>query len=571
MHLNLKLSPEQETELLDLAGRFHLELENSNAPFPKAATLSQLKEKLKAILFEQDGFEGIWEQSRTKSQLLTLTHQNILIRNLPWQIVTEERNLLTIAKSHKQQIPVFQPSVALPLKVLVMVSAPEGVTRLDYEGEELKLLRAFAPLIARGEVQVHFTDDGSLENLQEKLEENKFHILHFSGHGLYKDGIGTLALENPENGQLAMVNAEQFNAVLAKVGEIGHRPDLIILSACQTAQAEENTDLSGVADTLLDGGTPAVIAMSASILDTCAIQFAETFYGRLSKGYPLTSAFREGRFAIRTFESNQNLAQYGLAPGQWLIPQLLLNDLVEDLIDKNAPKETLDFSSIVEIIEGDNTLVDLRVRPENYVFIGRRKEKRIAQQVLKKGKAILLRGQGGVGKTALAEHLAIRQLVANPRTKVFTLSEKTPSAQSLLDQMSHYLTKEKNYFSIVSELALIEKQIDKFYHLLAKISSFCEPIFLFDNVESFQVYDQEQNQWIWNAGKHIDIYEVLQILHQSTRFPILITGRYPLVELQGLEVCNMNTVPFSDFYRKCFQLQFSELKSIDYSSDASVI
>ena len=32
----------------------------------------------------------------------------------------------------------------------------------------------------------------------------------------------------------------------------------------------------------------------------------------------------------------------------------------------------------------------------------------------------------------------------------------------------------------------------------------------------------------------------------------------------------MNTVPFSDFYRKCFQLQFSELKSIDYSSDASV-
>ncbi len=558
MNLSLQLTEAQEQELLPLATQFNQELEKQ--AFPTAATLKNLKEKLSAVLEAQPGFADILQQAKTRAELLCLAHERTAIRNLPWQTATEESSLLAVAKSSKPDLPAHQPSVGYPLKVLIMVAAPEGVTRLAYEEEELQLLRAFSPLMSQGLVQVHFTDDGSLENLEMKLEENKYHILHYSGHGGYHKNEGTLALEDPITGRLKETNAVQFNAVLAKAATMGHRPDLVVLSACQTAQGIEASDLSGVADTLLTGGVPAVIAMSASILDNCATEFAAALYTKLSRELPLAFAFQEARKSVREYEiSTFKLAERGFSPGQWLIPQLLLNEQVEVLIDKTSPKEVLDFKNDVKIIRGEQALVDLRVRPKNYVFIGRRKEKRVAFSQLKEGQSILLRGQGGVGKTALAEHLAIRLLAANQRIKVFTFSEKAPTAQSLLDQLKNYLSKDKKDFKIFSELPLITKQTDQFIHLLGRVVAYCDPIFLFDNIESFQVFDPEKGAWIWHAEKHLDVLQVIQILQEQTSFPMIITGRYPIAEFPELEICNMNTVPFSDFFRKCFQLGFSQM------------
>jgi len=561
MNIKLNLITDQQEELSLLAVQFNNELENPNTPpFPKAATLQALKEKLTAALFEQEGFTEIWDKAQTNAQLLCLSHEKTAIRNLPWQIVTEDCPLLAIAKSSKNDMLPHQPSIGYPLKVLVMVASPEGVTRLAYEEEELQLLRAFSPLMSQGLAQVHFTDDGSLENLAEKLNENKYHILHFTGHGSYHEGQGTLALEDPISGKQKNASAVEFNEILAKAHRKEHRPELVVLSACQTGQGVEAGNLSGVADTLMLGGIPSVIAMSASILDDCAAKFAAKLYAELSNGLPLPDAFQEARLAVRKFETTEyNLAKAGLAPGQWLIPQLLLNQNVAKLVDEDSPKITLDFKQDVKIIRGETALVNLRVRPDNYVFVGRRKEKRKTMLQLKDGNSILLRGQGGVGKTALAEHLAIRLLAADPKTKVFTFSEKTPAGQSLLDQMQNYLTKEKKQFSIVSELALVPKQTDKFFKLLEKVSEQCDPVFLFDNIESFQKFDIEKQIWIWHEEKHEDILQLMQILDEQSPFPLIITGRYPIAEFPDLEVCNMNTVPFGDFFRKCHQLGISEL------------
>ncbi len=557
--IHLQLTSEEETRLIALAEQFNKELEDRNTPpFPKAATLSALKTELNAALQAQTGFDEIWQRSQSNAETLYLYHERTDIRNLPWQTATAERPLLTIAKTPVGKLTEHQPSVGFPLKVLVMVASPEGVTRLAYEDEELQLLRAFSPLMAQGLAEVHFTDDGSLENLEEKLSQNRYHILHFSGHGSYHEGKGILALEDPMTGRMKTATSEQFNQVLAKVARKGHRPDLVVLSACQTAQGIEAGNLAGVADTLLTGGTSAVIAMSASVLDTCATLFAAKLYAELSDGFPLPAAFQDAREAVHDYEKTLDLAKHGLAPAQWLIPQLLLYQKVEGLVNTDAPKTVLNLQQNADIIAGEQALVHLRVRPENYVFVGRRREKRIALRQLQTGKSILLRGQGGVGKTALAEHLAIRLLAGNPRHKVFTFSEKTPAAQSLLDQMQNYLTKEKKEFSIVSELAAIPKQTDKFYHLLGKISAHCDPVFIFDNMETFQKYDAQQAAWLWHREKHEDVFEVMSILDQQTPFPLIITGRYPLAEFPELEVCNMNTVPFADFFRKCHQLKIRD-------------
>lgn len=414
MQLHLTLSPDQLSTLSSLSQGCHHHLEDSSSPpFPQAAAQAELREALKEALFSQDGFEEIWAKARNRSQTLFLYHSDTAIRNLPWQLATEDRPLLSLVKTGGKTLEEYAPRVGYPLKVLVMVSTPNGVTRLAYEQEELNMLRAFSPLMAKGLVQVHFTDDGSLEDLQEKLEENQYHILHFSGHGVYRDGKGYLALEDRDTGNLDEVSAEKFNGLLGKVARKGHRPELVVLSACQTAQGVANGDISGVADTLLDGGVPAVVAMSASILDSCATFFAHHFYAELSGGYPLAAAFQEARLAVRKFEvANYPLADQGLAPGQWLIPQLLVTTKVEELIAKDSKKKELDFAHDAEIVSGERALLELRVRPKGYLFIGRRRQRREALVPVRKGGIVLLRGQGGVGKTALAENLAIRLLAA---------------------------------------------------------------------------------------------------------------------------------------------------------------
>ncbi|MFN7115715.1 MAG: tetratricopeptide repeat protein [Saprospiraceae bacterium] len=560
MILQLNLTPEQAQSLQTIAGQFNRELESMH--FPTADTLHRLQTQLQEALLAQDGFAEFWEAAKVDHNLnsLCLVHERTAIRNLPWQLATEANAQLALSKSLSAMLASHQPSIGYPLKVLVMVAAPEGVTRLDYEREELLLLSAFSPLMSKGLVEVHFTDDGSLENLEEKLLENKYHILHYSGHGSYKDGEGSLALEDPVTGHLKEADAAAINAVLKKAHQKGHRPDLLVLSACQTAEGMETANMGGVANTLLQGGVPAVVAMSASILDNCATHFAAAFYEQLSQGFPLAAAFRTAIAALQDFEIKVfNPAQHGLAPGQWLIPQLLLCQEVGTLLDEKSPRTELNFSKEMAYVKGEQGLLELRVRPKGYVFVGRRKEKRSVFHLLKEGKAVLLRGQGGVGKTALAEHLAIRLLASNPRTKVFTHSEKTPAADSLLKQLQEYLTKDHRQFSVVTGLQERDTLEKKFLYLLECISAHCDPLFIFDNIESFQTYDAEQAAWLWNANQHEDVLTVLQILHQYTPFPVIVTGRYPLAEFADWTLCNLNTVPFGDFFKKCWQLPFSAL------------
>ena len=218
------------------------------------------------------------------------------------------------------------------------------------------------------------------------------------------------------------------------------------------------------------------------------------------------------------------------------------------MADKNLPKEFLNLEHDLKYIKEEKALEKFRVRPKNYVFFGRRNEKRIAQLQLRDGKSILLRGQGGVGKTTLAEHLAARMLATNPKFKVFTFSEKSPAGQSLLDQIQNYLTDEIKDEKIISELALREKQTDKFIHLLNRVSKYCDPIFLFDNIESFQKFDAQKSVWVWHQDKHEDVFQLIQILDQNNSYPLIITGRYPIVELPKLKTCNLNTIPHSDFF-----------------------
>ena len=325
----------------------------------------------------------------------------------------------------------------------------------------------------------------------------------------------------------------------------------MLLSSCQTGQGSTEEGIRGVANQLLHVEVPAVVGMSFSIYDFYATRFAAKLYEELTKEAEVHQAFFTAIQHIKSLES-QYQGQAGQMPSQWMIPQLYTSKQVSHLVDWQGKGEKLTLSSIKFATGKERLLLEAQ---KDYLFIGRRKERRDALQALREEKAVLLRGQGGVGKTSLAEHLVGRLIAENRRSYPFLMNEQDFStAESLLEQIKNYLKSQHKKFLITSQTAQYEKLIDKLNFLLQELVEVCDPLFVFDNLESFQEGPGENFK-----GEYSDMQEVLYTLLSYKTFPIILTGRYPLPEKVQVPTVNLNQVGYGDFFRKCLQLSFQEL------------
>ncbi len=191
--------------------------------------------------------------------------------------------------------PVQPLTVQPPLKILVMISSPEGFPQLNVEEEWQRLSNALAPLLRRGLVTLERLKNPTLSALQQHLRRGEYHIFHFVGHGKYSEHKqdGMLLLED-ENGKGRPVSGQYLGTVLHD-----HRSlRLVVLNACEGARTSQEDPYAGVAQTLVLQGIPAVIAMQFEIVETAAITFAQEFYGAVADGFPVDAAVSEARKAI---------------------------------------------------------------------------------------------------------------------------------------------------------------------------------------------------------------------------------------------------------------------------------
>jgi len=190
----------------------------------------------------------------------------------------------------------IQPlAVQAPLKILVMIANPRDVGQLDVEAEWRKVQAALADLVARGLVTLTRLEKATLAALQRQLRQDQYHIFHFVGHGGFdqQNQEGVLLLEQ-ENGLARLVAGSYIGALLHD-----HRSlRLAVLNACEGARTAQSDPFAGVAQTLLQQGIPAVIAMQFEITDGAAITFAHEFYTALADRYPVDAALAEARKAI---------------------------------------------------------------------------------------------------------------------------------------------------------------------------------------------------------------------------------------------------------------------------------
>ena len=228
---------------------------------------------------------------------------------LPWEYLFDRDAWQFLALSEKTPIvrylgvasPLGPVDVTAPLRVLALAPQPRGTEALAVGEEWRNLEDALAPLREDGKVVLELVAPPTLRALRERLESaTGYHVLHFLGHGSFdaERQDGSLWLEGP--------GGEKDELTGDLLAELLHDHDslrLVLLNSCQGAQTSAAHPFAGLAQALVRKTIPAVVAMQATISDSAAVEFSESFYRQLGLGRPLEAAVAAGRMAVRTHVS----------------------------------------------------------------------------------------------------------------------------------------------------------------------------------------------------------------------------------------------------------------------------
>src|SRR6185503_2133694 len=138
-------------------------------------------------------------------------------------------------------------------------------------------------------------EQASLPALQRQLRRGAYHILHFMGHGTFdaRTQDGVLMMED-EDGLSYPISGQDLGMLLHD-----HRSlRLVILNACEGARTSRTDPFAGTAQSLVQQGIPAVIAMQFEVSDEAAVVIAHEFYGAIADGYPVDAGLAEARKSL---------------------------------------------------------------------------------------------------------------------------------------------------------------------------------------------------------------------------------------------------------------------------------
>lgn len=223
--------------------------------------------------------------------------------NLPWEYLFDTRQQQfvglsvdsTIVRDLDTTMENSPPPLQNALNILAMISNPVTQAPLDVEKEWNRIDQATQHLQTTGRIKLVRLESPTLAELQHALRRGEYHVFHYVGHADYNDGKqdAVLMLED-EQKQAYPVSGEDLGILLHDEKTLR----LALLNACETAKTAATNPFSGMGQTLLKKGLPAVIAMQFKISDQAAIIFTQEFYTALVDGYPVDAAVTEARKMI---------------------------------------------------------------------------------------------------------------------------------------------------------------------------------------------------------------------------------------------------------------------------------
>jgi len=321
--LALNVSPDEVAALnahfsRSIAGGRHFAADDDKGP--RRSSPEELGARLFAALF-QGKVLSLYERSldllgedtesglRLELMLDPLDPDLAAVQALPWELI---RNPVTSdfpALNPRQPIvrylavplsvkPAGRPST---LRILAVAAKPWDEHPLDLDLELSNLKEAVG---SSSGIEIVTPERPTLAALRKALFEHECHVLHFMGHGGSIPGQAerVLFLET-ENGDAEPVRGTDLVNKLAGCRTL----QLVVLNACDSAALPESVSgvegfepFAGVANTLVLGGLPAVVAMQFPISDEAAIAFSRAFYEHFAAGDPVDAAVAEGRQAVHS-------------------------------------------------------------------------------------------------------------------------------------------------------------------------------------------------------------------------------------------------------------------------------
>jgi len=257
------------------------------------------------------------------------------LADLPWEFLYDKDDDWFVALSGATPVVRYlqlpnQPrplSVALPLRVLAVRSEPADHPPLDLEAEWSQVMTALREFTDSGEITVTDLAAPTLSELRRVLLRERFHVLHYMGHGGFTAEDGGVLLFTDQAGRGVPVTGEQLSVMLRDHTSLR----LAVLNACEAGRTDPADPFGGFADTLVRRGIPAVVAMQFEISDTAAVEFAPALYGALAAGRPVDAAVAEARKAI-----------YAVSSLEWATPVLHLRADNAHLFDITQPAAASD-------------------------------------------------------------------------------------------------------------------------------------------------------------------------------------------------------------------------------------
>jgi hypothetical protein len=279
------------------------------------------------------------------------------LADIPWEYLYDKTARRFLALSEWTPVVryldlpgrVRRVSVKGPLRILGMASSPTDYPRLAVDDEWAKLRTALEGLVGAGRVELRVVGDGTLSALHRELRRGDFHVFHYIGHGgfLPGGGDGVLILEDAQHRGLE-VSGQDLGVSLHD-----HRTlRLAILNSCEGARSGITDPYAGTAQTLVQQGIPAVVAMQFEISDDAAITFSQVLYEAIADGYPLDAAMAEARKAVR---NQPNATEWGTPVLYLRSPDGHVFDMTQAAV---APPPQPSVNEHDRVVEDDEELPD---------------------------------------------------------------------------------------------------------------------------------------------------------------------------------------------------------------------
>jgi len=465
------------------------------------------------------------------------------LQSLPWELLHDDAYLSDSANpvrirrrlpNYKQQVPNL---TNLPIRILLLSPRPEekDVRYIDHRASALPLVEAVESL---GDlVQLKILNPPTLGALEKELHSARnaktpYHVLHFDGHGIYdkQHGLGALCFENPndanklEGRRNELVHADKLAKLLKDF-----RIPVVFLEACQTAKSEESPNAS-VAASLLEEGVTSVVAMSHSVLVETAKRFVTEFYQALAKGQRVGAAMLAGQKEL--MQNTYRLPIQGAGDfhlQDWFVP-ILYQEQHDPQLFAWIPSEAAQKMQKQQ----RQTRLGKLPKPPEHTFIGRSRDLLKAERLLEQQPYVVIRGQGGAGKTTVAVELT-RWLVKSRR----------------FDRCAFVSVEEYTHDSTVVEV-LLQQLVNANYNLAAEYGSDVDKALqairrTLENERTLIVIDNMESLLADTTNKQA----VLDMLARLTEAKLLFTTREALPE---------------PFHHKAREIELGELSLNDAKS-----